>query len=222
MGDKERRQLFTDHEHLIPKLAKKFRGYGKTGVEYEDLFQEAALGLHLATLDFKPEKWEGKTFESYAVTRIYQSMMGFFQLQNKLCTPRYVVVLAAKIRRENLRDHTPAEIAKILDERETSVERALIHLDGVHFVGFDEPAGDDKNHTLSEKLEDVNNICAIEHTAFELFREGLSDREQRIFEMMLQEKQYKHIGDVMGFSRVYAGRLVNEIKDKYKKYNEVG
>lgn len=220
MDNKQREQLFEDHKHLIPKLANKYMGYGKEGVEYDDLLQESALGLHLATRDFKPEKWTGKTFESYAVTRIYQSMMEYFLASNKLYTPKHVVALASKIKKLNLTNRSVLEISRKIDSSEKEIEYALLHLKGVHFVGINETIGSSLR-TWADCLPDKSNVCVIEHTLAQMFADTLNERDKAIFMMMLQEKNEKEIGVMFGFTRGRAGHLRRRLRDKFKEYMDV-
>lgn len=219
MNNKQREQLFEDHKDLIPKMAKKFFGYRKDGVEYDDLVQEAGLGLHLATREFKPEKWVGKPFEAYAVTRIYQSMMVYFLSANKFYTPRHVVALASKIRRLNLTQFPISEISAKLETSEIAVENALIHLKGVHFVGIDEPIDNGSSpRTLADRLPDESELCAVEQANIQMFLDTLSERNKKVFILMMQENTQKDIGECIGFTRGRAGHLRQHLRGKFKEY----
>lgn len=214
--------LFEANKDLIPKVAKKFYGYGKLGIEYEDLYQEASLALHLATVNFEEARWGGKPFRQFAVTFMYQCLMVFLSRQNTLYTPRKIVVLAGKIRREELTETPAAAIAKKFGETEWSVKQALKHLKGVYLVGIDsEITVGTKTLNYADILPDKDIMCVTEHTSLQMFRETLKGRESAVFELMIQDRSNRHIEDTLGLTRSNVNYAVKLLRQKYKKITEI-
>lgn len=222
MTSEEREMLFERHEFLIPKMAQKFLNYRKTGVEYDDLYQEAALGLHLAATEFDPAKWEGKSFEKFAVTRIFNSMMPWFARQNLLHSSAWTIATATKIKKCGLINEPVEVIAEKLNRATENVEAALQHLRGAYGISLDAKIDfKDGPKSIFEVIPDKNNICELEHATLQIFRGGLQGKEKAVFELLLQEKTQLEIGEIMNFSRTYAGLLSRQVRNKFLEYSRV-
>lgn len=223
MKGTKREQLFDDHKHLIPKIAKKYMRYGKSDVEYDDLYQEASVGLHLATLEYDPTRDTGQGFERYAVTRMYQSMMPFFCKQNKLTTPYYIVAVATRIKRLGMIGWEPAEIAKALDQSPSCVERALRHLRGVVTISLDAPleASDNEKRSISDLIPDNSAEHLDDDITVQMFKDTLTGKEKMIFEYMLNEIPQTDMARYISISRTYTSVLAVRIREKYRDFTKV-
>ena len=118
-GDKEIRDiLIEEHLYIAEILAKKYTG---KGIDYDDIFQVASMGLIFAVERFDPSK--GFEFSSFATPTIIGEIKKHFRDKGwTIRVPRRIQELSKKINdaklslsQKNQRTPTIQEIARTLD-----------------------------------------------------------------------------------------------------------
>lgn len=116
--------IFQESYHLAERYARRYAG---RGVDYEDLRQEASLGLLKAIEGFDPSR--GVEFQTYAVWFVEGWIRQYFRDKAWICkVPRSVKGMSLQIKRlyrELGRLPTRAEIAERCDIPEDRIDDAL-------------------------------------------------------------------------------------------------
>lgn len=88
---KDLEEHLDEYKRLIARMAKR---YERNRVEYDDLIQEAAIGLILAERDFNPER--SSDFHTYAITRMKGKMYEYcISNDNLIHVPTHVAKAAS-------------------------------------------------------------------------------------------------------------------------------
>jgi RNA polymerase primary sigma factor len=120
-GDKKAiEKLVCGHQRFVYTIARKFEGLG---VPLTDLINEGNLGLIKSIKTYDPKR--KVRFLSHAVWRIRQAII-FSIYENRLIkVPLNKVNLACKVKKELDNGYSVEDIAKKLDVKEASVQRAI-------------------------------------------------------------------------------------------------
>lgn len=112
-----------DHLKLVHKITHRYSKRNR--MEYDDIFQEGCIGLMRACKEYK----EGAVpFSSFAGMHIEFTIKKALYKSSILHTPTYVIDIASNIKKRELLDKQPAQIAENLNVPIAHVESALYHL----------------------------------------------------------------------------------------------
>ncbi len=233
-GDIElRNQLVEEHLHLVDILIRK---YLNKGVDYDDLYQVAALALVSAVNRFDPTK--GFEFSTFVTPTILGEIKKYFRDKEwAVKVPRRIKEIGARIPqvRDELQmelQRTPlvSEIAERMGHSEEEIIEAMegsraygtYSLDRTYEDGGDEGSSailekytaiEDKGYTMIEYDEIIKNVLS-----------KLSEQDQTIFKMrFLENKTQSEIAEVLKVSQMTISRAEKAIKEKFRQnFHRVG
>lgn len=221
-----REELIKDHLYIADILSKKYSG---RGIEYEDIYQVASIGLIYAVDRYDPQK--GYEFSSFATPTIIGEIKKYFRDKGwTIRVPRRIQELSKKINNAKVylsqkyqRAPTVNDIAKylsstpeeILEAAEASKVYSLQSLDVIY-----EATESDRDVNLSEIIgEDEEYFDKIEMNDFiEKLLENLNELERNI----LMERYFKKstqiaIAKKFQISQMTVSRIEKKVLEKLKK-----
>lgn len=218
--------LIEEHLYIAEILAKK---YTNRGIEYDDIFQVASLGLIYAVDRFDPSK--GFEFSSFATPTIIGEIKKHFRDKGwTIRVPRRVQEMSKKINNaktslaqkyqrtptiQDLADHLETTPEEILEVMEASKVYSPQSLDLTY-----EGNGDDREVNLSDLIgEDEAYFSKIEVTDFiERSMEKLNEVERTILiERYYHKRTQVSIAEYLGISQMTVSRMEKKILEKMKK-----
>lgn len=226
-GDKKiRDEIFADNMYLAEILAKK---YANRGIEYDDIFQVAAIGLVYAIERFDVEK--GFAFSSFATPTIIGEIKRHFRDKGwTIRVPRRIQELSKKINNARIelaqelqRTPTVKDIAEYLDATEEevleSMEASKVYAPQSLDLTYDS-GGEDTDMSLSdiigveeEDYEKIENEDFLEKAMI-----NLTDAERKLIEdRYLNKKTQSKIAKEMNISQMTVSRMEKKILEKMKK-----
>lgn len=228
--DREIRNILIERNlYLVNILAKK---YMNKGVEFEDIYQVASLGLIYAIDRYDIDK--GFEFSSFATPTIMGEIKKYFR--DKVWTlrvPRRVQELSKKIsearvflEQKNKKHPKVKEIAEYIGCREEDVLEAMEASYGYQPISLDASSNDDsedKDITLIDKIgKEESSFGNIEQKDFiNKFMENLNELELKIFkERFFLDKTQSAIANELEISQMTVSRIERKIIEKLKKEYE--
>lgn len=225
-GDvKIRDEIVEKYVYIAKIIANKFiknkRAYNN-GIDYDDVYQVACLGLIYAADRFDPEK--GIKFTTFATKTIIGEIHRYFRERGMFIHVPYrlyeVFMRAERIKRTES-ETTSADMARMLGVSEETLKEAYVS-GGSSFVKSleSELLGDeDKPVKLMDTIgyED-SSFLVVENSDFiDYCRKQLSDIENRFIQMRYYDgMSQKAIGDKMGMSQMQISRLEKKILKKLR------
>jgi RNA polymerase sigma-B factor len=218
--------LIEEHLYIAEILAKK---YANRGIEYDDIFQVASIGLIYAIDRYDIDK--GYEFSSFATPTIIGEIKKYFRDKGwTIRVPRRIQELSKKINlakndlsQELQRVPTVEDIAKYLDITEEEVletmEASKVYTPQSLDVTYDSQS-EDKEVNLAELIgEEDYYFDRIENNDF-LMRsmEKLNDMEKEILvERYFNKKTQVSIAKSMNISQMTVSRIEKRVLEKLKK-----
>lgn len=228
-GDKELREiLIEEHLYIAEILAKK---YLNRGIDYDDIFQVASIGLIYAIDRYDVDK--GFEFSSFATPTIVGEIKKYFR--DKVWTlrvPRRVQELSKKVseaklilEQKNKKHPKVKEIADYIGCSEEEVLESLEASYGYQPVSLDATTNSDseENISLMDKIADKKeSFREIEYRDFiEKFVATLNELELKIFKgRFYLEKTQSALAQELSISQMTISRLERKIIEKLKKEYE--
>jgi RNA polymerase sigma-B factor len=221
-----RDELIRRNLYIAEILAKK---YANKGIEYEDIYQVASLGLIYAIDRYDLTK--GFEFSSFATPTIIGEIKKYFRDKGwSIRVPRRIQELSKKINNAKLdlgqklhRPPTVQDISEYLGVSEESILEAMeaSNVYNLHSLesSFDSDS-EDKDLNLSLFLgEDDRNFQRFENQDFLLkAMEKLTEIEKTILkERYIQQKTQVRIAEDLGMSQMTVSRLEKRIIAKFRK-----
>jgi len=222
----ERNRLVEDHLYMVDILIRKYLG---KGVEYDDLYQVASLGLVEAATRYDPDK--GAEFKTYATTTILGEIKKYFRdTQWDVKVPRGKKEKALKVREAEDRltavlERTPT-VRELADETGFSDEEIIEALESAKAYAaysLDKEYNDDEDSdtvTLGASL-------GFEETGYERVEiaeiikkvvGGMSDTARYVFrQRFLENKTQADIATALGVSQMTISRTEKNIVEKFRK-----
>lgn len=200
------KQTFVEQNIGLAHLcAKKFIG---RGIDYEDLFQIASLGLVKATENFNEEL--GYKFSTYAVPVIIGEIKSFFRSDGIIKISRRLKELSIKINAvsskfssENGYVPTVTQIAEILEIDEESVVEAMSVCLTAISLTMSSPDGDNQLEIpVESKEEDITDKLSLRQIISTLPEKDKSLLELRYF----KNKTQSQVANIFGCSQVQISR----------------
>ena len=229
-GEKARNRLIVANIPLATYIAKDFIG---RGVEYEDLCQDAKMGLMKAADKYRPG--HNAKFSTYAANWIKESILSaitntsrfirlpktVFQKVNKYKRVRYT--LAQELNRE-------PSVEEIAAKMEESVDEIMSYMDlSKNINSLDAFATSDKESTYADIVADNVSLNPFQksmkhrlHTKlYEALHENLCDDEIFIIDEYIgitnnKRKSFEEIAPTMNLSRERVRQIYNKALEKLR------
>lgn len=221
-----RDQLIENHLYIAEILSKK---YANKGIDYEDIYQIACLGLIYAVDRYDIEK--GYEFSSFATPTIIGEIKKYFRDKGwSIRVPRRIQELSKKINNSKVllsqklqRSPTVEDIAEYLgstpEEILEAMEASKVYTPKSLDLTIDS-SGDDKDISLSQLIgeEDAYFSRIENHDFIKRAMENLDDREVKILkDRYFKKKTQIDIADEMGISQMTVSRLEKKVIEKFRK-----
>lgn len=222
-------KLIHSNLRLAVKIANQYRG---CGLDFDDLFSEASLGLYRAIGKWKPDR--GAKFSSYAAFWIKQGIRRALSNQSRLVRMPVKKTLdlpkireaESNLRHELGREPSPLEVSdrsgvavSVIETIKRSIVSDLVPLDKV--VSDEDGETCVVGDLIPDKLSSTPSLLAIEGNAKEVLKNVISSlprREQAIIRQRFGlnkggEKTLEQVGDQFGITK----ERVRQIQQKTLK-----
>lgn len=207
-------------EIVAKKFARNNRSYNN-GIDYDDIYQVACLGLLYAADRFDPEK--GVKFASFATPTIIGEVRRFFRDKGfimKVPGRLYDIFKKAERIKRTTSDTNTREVARILGVSEDTVLEAYKMGDAAFVKSIEsEFVGEDDNIAVSDTLgrEDTGYLV-IENSDFISYCEKrLSPDEMQFVRLRYyDELSQKAIGERLGMSQMQISRTEKKVLKKLR------
>jgi len=223
---KYREELINKHMYIAEILSKK---YANRGIEYEDIYQVACMGLIYAVDRFDITK--GYEFSSFATPTIIGEIKKYFRDKGwAIRVPRRIQELSKKINNSKItlsqklqRNPTVDELAEHLrctsEDILEAMEASKVYTPQSLDVSYDSN-NDDKEINLADIIgEDDKYFTQIENIDFlEKTIEKLNDAEKKILkDRYFNKKTQLQIAEELGISQMTVSRMEKKVIEKFKK-----
>ncbi|HLR21692.1 MAG TPA: SigB/SigF/SigG family RNA polymerase sigma factor [Tissierellaceae bacterium] len=221
-----RDQLIENHLYIAEILSKK---YSNRGIDYDDIFQVASVGLIYAVDRFDVDK--GFEFSSFATPTIIGEIKKHFRDKGwTIRVPRRIQELSKKINNSKVhlsqtlqRSPTITDIAEHLNVTEEEIletmEASKVYAPQSLDITFDS-SGDDKDINLADLIgkEDLY-FNKIENSDFILkTMEALNDVEKEILiDRYFNKKTQVSIAERLDISQMTVSRIEKRVIEKLRK-----
>lgn len=220
-----REQIFEKYSYLAEIITKK---YVNKGVEYDDLYQVASLGLLIAIDRF--DCGRGVRFSTFATPTIMGEIRRYFRDRGfiiKLPRKLYETFRKAeRIRTSNEQSGakmpTADELAAALKVTDKDLEESLKLTDIMNMVSLEETVcGEGGELSRVIGVED-NSFLIIENRDFicESLRRLEPDEKKLIFQRYYKGKTQKETAKILGISQMQVSRKERKALEKLKKMYE--
>ncbi|VFB17390.1 Sigma-37 [Urinicoccus massiliensis] len=218
--------LIEEHLYIAEILSKK---YANRGIDYDDIFQVASIGLIYGVERYDPSK--GYEFSSFATPTIIGEIKKYFRDKGwTIRVPRRIQELSKKINnakvtlaQENQKTPTIKDIADYLNVSQEdileSMEASKVYSPTSLDLKF-EGSGDDKEVNLSDLIgEDEPYFNQIEVNDFiEKAMEKLNDVEKTILiDRYYNKKTQVAIAEKLDISQMTVSRIEKKVLEKIRK-----
>lgn len=196
------------------------RKFVNRGVEYDDIYQVACMGILFAVERFDPDR--GVKFATFATPTVLGEIRKYFRDKgNFIRIPRrlYEVFYKAEKIRRGSSEMSNAEIARILNLPEKLVEEAYDWGDGSFIKSLEYEAYADGAMSLSNVIgADDKHFLMIENNDFLNFcMSCLSDEERDFIEWRYnREMSQKEIAEIKDTSQMQVSRFERKLLKKLK------
>lgn len=225
-----RNQLIEEHLYIAEILSKK---YINKGIEYDDLFQVASIGLILAVDRFNPER--GFEFSSFATPTIIGEIKKYFRDKGWVIrVPRRIQEMSKKVNtaRTSLSQELQRAptIKDIADYLETSEEEVLEVIEASKVYAPQsldaqlDAANEEKDVKFADLIgEEDTYFTKIETVDFiEKGMESLNEMERLILKLRYFEKKTQvSIAKELSISQMTVSRIEKKIIEKFRKELEL-
>lgn len=221
-----RKELIERHLYIAEILSKK---YANRGIDYEDIYQVASIGLIYAVDRFDVDK--GFKFSSFATPTIIGEIKKYFRDKGwTIRVPRRIQELSKKINNSKeilsqrlQRSPTVEDIAEYLNSTTEEVLEAMeaskVYTPQSLDVSYDSN-NDDKDVNLSELIgEDDIYFDKIENNDFVLrTMKNLNDMEKQILvDRYFNKRTQVSIAEKLGISQMTVSRIEKKVIEKFRK-----
>lgn len=216
---KLRDELVSSYIYIAEILSRKFVN---RGIEYDDIYQVACLGILYAVERFDPDK--RVKFATYATPTVLGEIRRYFRDKgNFIKVPRKLYEIfykAEKIKRASSNGKTTTEeIARILNLPPQTVEKAY-HAGDIAFIkSLEYEAYADGTMNLSNILgcEDDRFVMIENHEFINSCLASFSEKEREFVDMRYyKELSQKEIASCWNVSQMYISRLERRVLEKFK------
>lgn len=224
-GDRAVRDKIVERYVYIPEIiAKKFarnnRSYNN-GIDYDDIFQVACLGLIYAAERFEPD--QGVKFASFATPTIIGEVRRFFRDKGfimKVPSRVYEIFKKAERIKRSESDTNAAELARRLGVSEDALREAYKMGDAAFVKSIEsELSGEDDNIAVTDTLgREDKGYLVIENSDFISYCEKHLTPEELTFIRLryYDELSQKSVGERLGMSQMQISRAEKRILKKLR------
>ena len=218
-----RNEIAEKYLYIAAVLARKFTG---RGVEYDDLYQVAALALVKGVERFDPSK--GVKFSTFITPTVTGEIKNYFRDHARVIhLPRKVSELRAEIRKAT--EELTAELGKAPSAREiaaklnVSEEEIVRCVEAGHVVSLDRPAheteeGGTSLHELLAATDDGGLEEFERRDALESAMKPLRPAERTLLKLRFEEGlSQTETARRMGVSQMYVSRLERKVLEKLRE-----
>lgn len=203
-----RDEIVSSYIYIAEILSRKFIN---RGVEYDDIYQVACMGILYAVERFDPDK--GVKFATYATPTVMGEIRKYFRDKgNFIRIPRRLYEIfykAEKIRRVSS-EISQEEIARILNIPEKTL-RSVYEMGDMSFIkSLEYEAYADGELTFSNVVgvEDKNYLMIEDRDFIDFCMTHLTENERKLIEYRYyNEKSQKEIAELMNTSQMQVSRL---------------
>lgn len=217
-----RDEIFEKYMYLAGAVAKR---YVNKGIEYDDLYQVACMGLLLAIDRFDCAR--GVKFSTYAIPTMVGEVKRYFRDKGFIIKlPRKLYEVFRKADRIRLaHEHktgkmpTVDEIAGALSLTNRDVAESLRYTDIMNMRSLEDNVYNNRDTGLSQVIgvED-DSFLLVENYDFlcESMRRLESDEKMLLFLRYYKDKTQKQVAEKMGVSQMQISRLERKVLGKLK------
>lgn len=215
---KIRDELVNKYTYIAKILAHRFGGYG---VEYDDLYQVACMGIILAVERFNPDR--GVQFATFATPTVLGEIRRFLRDKAKcIKIPRkmYEIFCKAESIRKTSENVSMEELARLLDMSVETIHEAYQAGDAAFIKSLEDEAYTDGGLSLANMVGvDEDGFTIIENTDFIKYCMSKMDEKETelIKARFYEEKSQSAIAEDWGVSQMYISRLEKKVIEKLKK-----
>lgn len=217
-GDKALRdEIISSYIYIADILSRKFIN---KGIEYDDIYQVACMGILYAVERFDPDK--GVRFATYAtptvlgeIRRYFRDKGSFIKVPRKL----YEVFYKAERIRRSGGEVSSSEIARILNLKGEEVDRAMEAGGAAFMQSLEMEAYADGTMSLSDYLgRDDESFIMIEDKDFVSYcLSQLTETEQKLIQLRYyEEKTQTETAEILHMSQMNVSRTERKILKKLK------
>lgn len=217
-----RDEIVEAYIYIAEILSRKFIN---RGIDYDDIYQVASLGVLYAVERFDPDR--GVKFATFATPTVLGEIRNYFRDRGSFIKiPRrlYEIFYKAERIKRTQSNVTDEEIARILNISDEDMKQ-LCDIGDVSFMkSLEYEAYADGEMSLSEVIgAEDNNILMLEnHEFLTSCKKQLTQREQSFIELRYnQELSQDEIAHIMGVSQMQISRLekklLKKLRDMYFK-----
>lgn len=217
-------KIIAKYMYIAEILSKRF---ANRGIDYDDIFQVACLGLVLAVDRFECDK--GIKFASFATPTVTGEIKKYFRDKGcfiKIPRKLYEIFTRAEKLRLSMEPEkfSRAEIAKILNLSEKDLAEAYAVGDMAFIQSLEQEAYSEGNSVYGDTLGfDDKNFLLIENSDFLSFcMNSLNEREREFINYRFyEEKTQKEISEIWEISQMQVSRFEKSILKKLRNlYNK--
>mgnify|MGYP000981329115 CR=1 FL=1 len=216
---KIRDELVNRYIYIAEILSRKFIN---RGLEYDDIYQVACMGVMCAIERFDPDR--GVQFATFAtptvmgeIRRYFRDKGSFIKVPRRLCEVFYK---AERVRRAMGNDQTSiAELSRILNISEKDLQDAYEIGDGAFIQSLEYEAYADGTLNIAQALgrEDNHFIMIEDHDFIDYCMKVLKEKELEFIRLRyFEEKNQKQIAALWNVSQMYISRVEKKILKKLK------
>jgi RNA polymerase sporulation-specific sigma factor len=221
-GDKDAQtKVLESNVLLLKSIIRRFKG---KGVEYDDLYQLACIGLLKAIKNF--DESFGVVFSTYAVPMIIGEIKRFLRDDGAIKVSRVIKAQAYAINKyieqyNNQKGESPT-VEEISTALGIEKEDVLIALDSSKApISLSEPIDDkdgDKSSELADRIpSDEREEDMVDKILLKSMIEKLPPREKKIIIMRYyRDNTQSEIAKELGVSQVQVSRIENKIINQFK------
>ena len=213
-----RDEIVNSYLYIAEILSKKFVN---RGVDYDDIFQVACMGIIYAVERFDPNR--GVSFATYATPTVLGEIRHYFRDRGHFIkVPRKLYEIffrAEQLKRHASDNMSPEEISRILNIPENVLKKAYKIGDMAFIKSLEDEAYADGNMTLSNLIGvDDNSFMMIENKDFvDSCMSKLSDREGEFIKFRYyDELSQTQIAKIWDTSQMYVSRMEKKVLKKIR------
>ncbi len=221
-GDNSAKEaLLKENENLIKSIVKRYLG---KGVEYDDLYQLAGMGLLKAINGF--DESFGVRFSTYAVPMIAGEIKRFMRDDGSIKVSR-AIKSAAKEINKFVEGYTAVNgiqpTVKVISDHFNMPESEVVFTMGsIHMpvsIYVQGEYKDDKAQSLLEKLPSIDNQeQIIENLQLKTAISKLNDRDRKVIMLRyFRDMTQSEVAAMLGVSQVQVSRIENRIIELFRK-----
>lgn len=222
MGDNNAKEvLLTENTNLIKSIVRRYLG---KGVEFDDLFQLAGMGLLKAINGF--DEGYGVRFSTYAVPMIAGEIKRFMRDDGSIKVSRTLKMTAKAINRYveeyNISHGVQPSLKEIATKFEMTESEVVFTLGSTHMPLSLQEKGEYKDEQSQELMERI----AVEDKQEEIIDslqlktaiEQLPEREKKVIMLRyFRDMTQSEVARTLGVSQVQVSRIENKIIEQFRK-----